>query len=73
MLFDRAKLEDCLSYLTGKAQRVLHGSYFEESSDAEIAQRMKLSAANVRVIRHRSISALRDCVEGGAATSWERT
>lgn len=71
LLLDRARLEDCLSYLTGRAQRVLHGSYFLEDSDAEIAARMELSPANVRVIRHRSIAALRECVEGSATTSWE--
>jgi RNA polymerase sigma-70 factor (ECF subfamily) len=70
-LLERARLEDCLSLLTGKAQRVLRGSFFEEASDAEIAETMALSAANVRVIRHRSISALRQCVESSAKVTWE--
>lgn len=72
VLLERARLEDCLSLLTGKAQNVLHGSYFEDATDAEIAARMELSPANVRVIRHRSIAALRQCVESSPKLTWEQ-
>lgn len=71
-LLERARLEDCLSLLTGKAQGVLHGSFFEDATDADIATKMDLSAANVRVIRHRSIAALRACVESSPKLTWEQ-
>jgi RNA polymerase sigma-70 factor (ECF subfamily) len=71
VLLERARLEDCISLLTGKAQRVLHGSYFEDATDTEIAEKLELSAANVRVIRHRSIAALRQCVDSSDKLSWE--
>lgn len=70
-LLERARLEDCLSLLTGKSQLVLRASFFDEDSDAEIAEKMELSAANVRVIRHRSLSALRQCVESSPKLTWE--
>lgn len=69
-LLDRARLEDCLSQLTGRARKILLASYYAESSDAEIAAEQSLSAANVRVIRHRSIAALRGCIETEQVT-WE--
>lgn len=69
-LLDRARLEDCLSLLTGRAREVICGSYYSESSDGELAERLSLTPANVRVIRHRSIAALRACVEKTAVT-WE--
>jgi RNA polymerase sigma-70 factor (ECF subfamily) len=69
-LFDRSQLEDCLSLLTAKARDVISASYASELADAEIASTLSLSEANVRVIRHRSLNALRTCVEGGV--TWER-
>jgi RNA polymerase sigma-70 factor (ECF subfamily) len=69
-LFHRAQLEDCLSLLTSKAREVISASYASELADAEIASSLSLTEANVRVIRHRSLTALRTCVEGGV--SWQR-
>jgi RNA polymerase sigma-70 factor (ECF subfamily) len=68
-LLNRARLEDCLSQLTGRARQVLLASYCEELTDGEIATAMEIGATNVRVIRHRSIVALRECVET-ARISW---
>jgi len=70
VLFERARLEDCLSQLTQRARGVLRHSFGDESSDAEIAAVLAITAANVRVIRHRSLAALRECVEG--TLSWEK-
>lgn len=59
----REHLEDCYSQLTERARAVLRATFCEEDEDAEIAARLTLSAANVRVIRHRTLAALRTCLE----------
>lgn len=70
LVLSRARLEDCLSLLTQRARGVLRGSFADETSDAEIADALAISEANVRVIRHRTLAALRECLEGHI--SWER-
>lgn len=64
----RDHLEDCLSQLTRRARDVIRASFFEESGDAAIAEALSLTAQNVRVIRHRSLAALRECL--GKPVSW---
>ena len=66
-----AKLEDCLSQLSRRSRDILRLSFFEMKSHAEIATEMDLSPANARVLRHRSLASLRDCM--GQDISWERT
>lgn len=63
-VLDRVHLEDCLSSLTHRARRVLQGAFVEERTNPEIAVQLGLSAGNVRVIRHRSLAALKECMEG---------
>lgn len=64
----RDHLEDCLSQLTRRARDVIRASFFDESGDAAIAEALSLTAQNVRVIRHRSLAALRECL--GKPVSW---
>jgi RNA polymerase sigma-70 factor (ECF subfamily) len=45
-----------------------HAVAGEKQAD-EVAGALGLTAGNVRVIRHRAISRLRDCVTGREATS----
>lgn len=59
----RAKLEDCLSQLTMRARGVIRASFAEDLPDADIASTLELSEGNVRVIRHRALAALRECLE----------
>jgi RNA polymerase sigma-70 factor (ECF subfamily) len=59
----RDHLEDCLSQLTRRARDVIRATFFEEVADAAIAEAMSLTAQNVRVIRHRSLAALRECLD----------
>lgn len=59
----RAQLEDCFSQLTLRARKVIRASFCEEFADAEIAATLEVSEPNVRVIRHRSLAALRECLE----------
>lgn len=65
----RARLEDCLSQLTDRARLVVRATFCEDEDDAPIAERLAISATNVRVIRHRALAALRQCLEG--PLSWE--
>ncbi|HVJ14885.1 MAG TPA: sigma factor-like helix-turn-helix DNA-binding protein [Polyangiaceae bacterium] len=66
----RAHLEDCYSQLTERARRVIRATFCNDEADAEIAHALAISAANVRIVRHRSLAALRACLE--KPISWER-
>jgi RNA polymerase sigma-70 factor (ECF subfamily) len=66
----REQLEDCYSQLTEHARRVIRATFCDDSADAEIAGALALTAANVRVIRHRTLAALRACLE--RPISWRR-
>lgn len=63
VLVRRDHLEDCYSQLTDRARRVIRMSYCNEEPDAEIARALSITQANVRIIRHRSLAALRECLE----------
>jgi RNA polymerase sigma-70 factor (ECF subfamily) len=69
VLFERTRLEDCISTLTQRARGVLRHSFAEDSTDSEIAVALEMSEPNVRVVRHRTLAALRACLEG--ILSWE--
>lgn len=56
-------LEDCISQLTARARDVIRATFFDDAADATIAETMSLSAQNVRVIRHRTLAALRECLD----------
>lgn len=59
----RDHLEDCYSQLGERARRVLRMSFCTEELDRDIARSLVLSESNVRIIRHRSLAALRTCLE----------
>jgi RNA polymerase sigma-70 factor (ECF subfamily) len=56
-------LEDCISQLTARSRDVIRATFFDDHADATIADTMSLSAQNVRVIRHRTLAALRECLD----------
>jgi len=64
-----AHLEDCLSQLSERSRTVVRASYVEERSNAEIAADLAVAEGNVRVLRHRALRALRDCMS--QFLSWE--
>lgn len=66
---DERRMADCLDGLRERERAVMVLSFYEERDAAEVAAAMGLSAANVRVIRHRSLSRLRECMglRGGSA------
>ncbi|HKT20849.1 MAG TPA: sigma-70 family RNA polymerase sigma factor [Stellaceae bacterium] len=59
---DREKLVRCLEGLAERERSVLIASFFSEKSAAEVGQALGLSGENVRVIRHRALRRLRDCM-----------
>lgn len=61
---DRARLLACLERLGERERAVLVLSFFDERNAEQVGEELGLSAANVRVIRHRGIVRLRNCVLG---------
>jgi RNA polymerase sigma-70 factor, ECF subfamily len=59
---DRDHLERCLQGLRERERSVLVMSFYAEQSGTEVAGVLGVSEANVRVIRHRAIHQLRDCM-----------
>jgi RNA polymerase sigma-70 factor (ECF subfamily) len=57
-----ALLEDCLTQLAHRSREVLRHAYVDGASAAEIAGRLAMTEGNVRVVRHRSLEALRACM-----------
>jgi RNA polymerase sigma-70 factor (ECF subfamily) len=60
---DHARLRDCLERLAERDRSVLVLSFYDERPARSVGTELGLSEANVRVIRHRALQRLRDCVE----------
>src|SRR6185312_2589345 len=67
--YDIIHLEDCLSRLSQRARDVVRLAYAEAKSHREIAERLATSETNARVLRHRTLIALRGCIS--ERMSWE--
>lgn len=61
-----AQLARCVEGLRERERSVVVLTFYDEESGADVARFLGVSEANVRVIRHRAIHQLRDCM-GGAA------
>ncbi|MEY2933130.1 MAG: hypothetical protein RL033_3879 [Pseudomonadota bacterium] len=61
------RLFGCMSRLREREARVVRLSFWEERAAEEIGERLGLSAGNVRVIRHRALAQLAQCLEGQGA------
>lgn len=59
---DMNALFDCVSRLEPREQLVLQLSFIRDKSADEIATVLAISAGNVRVVRHRAMASLRDCM-----------
>ena len=59
---DHAQLTRCVERLKERERAVVMMTFFEEEDGAGVAQLLGVSEANVRVIRHRAIHQLRDCM-----------
>lgn len=60
--YQLAQLEDCLSQITQRSRDVIRRAFIEGESAAEIAASMSLTEGNVRVVRHRTLETLRECM-----------
>ncbi len=61
-------LETCLAQLADRERMVVLLTFYSEKTGREIGKELRLTEANVRVIRHRAIERLRTCMtscEGG--------
>src|SRR5687767_8028769 len=66
---DQAKLAACFERLSERERSVLVASFFADKSADEAASELGLAPGNVRVIRHRALAKLRDCMSSGGAAS----
>jgi RNA polymerase sigma-70 factor, ECF subfamily len=64
---DADKLAACLEALAERERTVVLLTFFADKPSDEVAKELGLSAGNVRVIRHRALARLRDCMGGGAS------
>lgn len=61
---DRRRLGDCFDRLAPRARTLLALTFFTERSGDEIAGELGLSGENVRVLRHRALKQLHECMTG---------
>lgn len=62
--FARDALARCLEALGERQRSVVALTYYQDLSAGEVAACTGLSPGNVRVIRHRALRRLRDCLDG---------
>jgi RNA polymerase sigma-70 factor (ECF subfamily) len=62
---DLGALMHCLGLLDERSRLVVSLSFQQGRPTEEVAARLQTTAGNVRVIRHRSVAALRQCLDQG--------
>jgi len=62
---DLARLGDCLTKLPDRDRQVVHFTFFEDHGSEQIAAVCGTTTGNVRVIRHRALERLPQCLEQG--------
>jgi RNA polymerase sigma-70 factor (ECF subfamily) len=62
---DQAQLSRCVESLNERERSVIVMSFYDERVSADVACFLGVSEANVRVIRHRAIRQLRECMGTG--------
>lgn len=60
--FARERVSGCLEGLPERQRTVLLMSFYAERTSDEIARSLGLTGGNVRVLRHRGVAKLRDCL-----------
>jgi RNA polymerase sigma-70 factor (ECF subfamily) len=61
---DTDQLRRCVKNLNERERSVVVMTFYDEQVGADVASLMGISEANVRVIRHRAIHRLRQCMGG---------
>jgi RNA polymerase sigma-70 factor, ECF subfamily len=67
--YELAHLEDCLSQLSKRARDVVRLGYVEAQGHDEVAAALEITPQNARVLRHRTLASLRECMS--KRMSWE--
>jgi RNA polymerase sigma-70 factor (ECF subfamily) len=60
---DRERLADCLGQLPERERSVLVMTFYDERGGDETARFLGVSAANLRVVRHRALGRVRRCMQ----------
>jgi RNA polymerase sigma-70 factor (ECF subfamily) len=60
---DGTRLADCMAKLSERARTITVLSFYADRTASEIAEEMWVSPNNVRVIRHRALASLQQCME----------
>jgi len=63
---DGERLTRCLEALKERERTVVVMTFYDERTGSDVASFLGISAAHVRVVRHRAIHQLRDCMGAGA-------
>jgi RNA polymerase sigma-70 factor, ECF subfamily len=66
---DHDRLLHCLDRLSERERSVLVLTFYDDQPALAVAGELGLSEGNVRVIRHRGLQRLRDCVTGAEAAA----
>lgn len=61
----RKRVEPCIEALPDKHRAVILLSFYGEQSSGEVADSLGLTRNHVRVLRHRGVARLRDCLFAG--------
>jgi len=61
---DHRRVADCLERLAERERSVIVLSFYDERGADDVASMLGTTPGNVRVIRHRGLARLRDCVAG---------
>lgn len=61
--FDRERLGQCLQRLKERERAVIVMTFYDEQTGADLSRFLGVSEANVRVVRHRAMNQLRDCMD----------
>jgi RNA polymerase sigma-70 factor (ECF subfamily) len=62
LVFEADRLAACLEGLAARERSVVMLSFFADKAADEVGAELGLSAGNVRVIRHRALGRLRECM-----------
>jgi len=63
---DASRVRQCLGRLADRERMVIVMSFYDERDADEIARQLGMTPGNVRVVRHRAVAHLRECVGGEA-------
>jgi RNA polymerase sigma-70 factor (ECF subfamily) len=67
LALDADRLAACLDALAERERTVVALTFFADKPGDEVGRHLGISAGNVRVIRHRAIARLRECMAGQAS------